>query len=82
MYIEGTSRHTYESLNIEGDCNSVLQSSSESVGEGKNSERWQEVRKYLDPNPQLKGVDTGHPLHKVVPLTELRYDNYHMWILL
>ena len=77
MYIEGTSRHTYESLNIKG-LYSVLQSSSESVGEGKNSERWQEVRKYLDPNPQLKGVGTGHPVHKVVPQTELRYDYYHM----
>ena len=40
-------------------------SSSGSVCSSKTIEKWQEVKKYLDPNPQLKGLDEGRLCEKV-----------------
>ena len=33
--------------------------------QGQREEEWQGVRKYLDPNPHLKGVDIGRDAPKV-----------------
>ena len=33
--------------------------------QGQREEEWRGVRKYLDPNPHLKGVDIGRDAPKV-----------------
>lgn len=73
---ERVSRKRLQQKTLETDTSSMSspsqQGASASGHSGKTTEpKWEELKNYLDPNPQLKGWDKGKLLPKVRTLTNI-----------